>query len=127
MFDKFIITYDENGNFTSSAHPNGWSEQFSGSFADRASVLKAQIQGYYPTASVDLVSTGSADFIVQCQVADGDVRGIWNRQEQSKFDTEDYIAQGLSTNRVIYQTIHNGTLAKSCQKWVGIYTASIAE
>ena len=127
MFDKFIIDYDENGNFTSSAHPNGWSEMFSGSFADRASKLKEQLQGYFPTASVDLNSTGSSDFIVSCQVADGDIRPIWNRQEQGKFDTDEYIAQGLSTNRVIYQTIHNGTLAKSCEKWVGIYTASIAE
>ena len=46
---------------------------------------------------------------------DGNVNSIWNRQEQSKFDTDEYIAQGLSTNRVIYQTIHNGTLAKSCK------------
>lgn len=123
MFDKFIIQYDENGNFTSSAHPNGWSEIFSGSFADRASKLKEQIIGYYPTASVDLTATGSSDFIVSC-VVDGKSRDIWNRQEQSKFDTDEYIAQGLSTNRVIYQTIHNGTLAGSCHKWVGILTGS---
>jgi len=123
MFDKFIIQYDENGNFTSSAHPNGWSEMFSGSFADRASKLKEQLQGYFPTASVDLTATGSSDFIVSC-VVDGENRNIWNRQEQGKFDTDEYIAQGLSTNRVIYQTIHNGTMAKSCHKWVGILTGS---
>tara|TARA_Y100000004_G_C8836688_1_gene378603 strand:+ start:475 stop:852 length:378 start_codon:yes stop_codon:yes gene_type:complete len=123
MFDKFIITHDENGNFTSSAHPDGWSEMFSGSFADRAAKLKEQLLGYYPTASVDIVATGSSDFIVACQV-DGQVNSIWNRQEQSKFDTDEYIAQGLSTNRVIYQTIHNGTLAKSCKGWVDIATGS---
>ena len=123
MFDKFILTYDENGNFTSSAHPNGWSQMFSGSFADRASKLKEQLQGYFPTASVDLTATGSSDFIVSC-VVEGETRDIWNRKEQFKFDNDDYIAQGLSTNRVIYQTIHNGTMAKSCHKWVGILTGS---
>jgi hypothetical protein len=124
MFDKFIITYDENGNFTSSAHPDGWLEGgFSGSMEDKAGVLKSQLLGYFPTASVDLVSTGSTDFIVSCQV-DGNVRPIWERSRQAKFDTDEYTAQGMSTNRVIYQTIHNGSLAKSCHKWVGLLTGS---
>jgi hypothetical protein len=127
MFDKFIITYDENGNFTSSAHPDGWLEGgFSGSFADRAAKLKEQLIGYFPTASVDLVATGSSDFIVACQV-DGQAKPIWERSRQSKFDSEEYNAQGMSSARVIYQTIHNGTLAKSCQNWVGLLSASDSE
>jgi len=124
MFDKFIITYDENGTFTSSAHPDGWLEGgFSGSMADRAAKLKEQLVGYFPTGSVDLVATGSTDFIVSCQV-DGEVKPIWERTRQAKFDTDEYYAQGMSTNRVIYQTIHNGTMAKSCHKWVGLLTGS---
>ena len=124
MFDKFIITYDENGTFTSSAHPDGWADGgFSGSFADKAGVLKNQLIGYYPSASVDLVATGSSDFIVECQVA-GEKKQIWERSRQNKFDSEDYYAQGMSSARVIYQTIHNGTMAKSCHNWVGLSTGS---
>ena len=90
MFDKFIITYDENGTFTSSAHPDGWADGgFSGSFADKAGLLKNQINGYFPSASVDLVSTGSSDFNVECQIA-GVKKQIWVRSRQDKFDSEDY-------------------------------------
>ncbi len=124
MFDKFLITYDENGTFTSSAHPDGWADGgFSGSFADKAALLKNQLNGYFPSASVDLVSTGSSDFNVECQIA-GVKKQIWERSRQNKFDSEDYYAQGMSSARVIYQTIHNGTMAKSCHSWVGVATAS---
>ena len=124
LFDKFIISFDENSDMVSATHPNPEELGFSGSFADRATKLAEQIIAEYPGADVQYVTGYEADnFKVECQLEEGKIRKIWEKSDQHKFDEVNYTEMGMTSKRVLYQTIENGSMMVSIKKWVELQNA----